>query len=119
MYEKTQQRTAQIIIALAIVIPLLVLLWNVRLGVLLLFIGLFIAYNAVRLINESKRMERLQQYDARVEQSQSNQARLVYVQLVDDNGVELAPEVQEAKLARARLAAGPRDTVVGVKRKVD
>lgn len=48
----------------------------------------------------------------------ANQAQTIFVQLIDEDGNELAPEVAESKLAAAQLLAGPRDMVIGVRRKV-
>lgn len=118
MYDQAQRRTWRIMMVVVLVVPVLVMFWNLRVGALLLLFGLFTAYRALRLINASLRMEQAER-NSRLEQTRANQARLVYVQLVDEQGVELPPDVQQAKLAQARLLAGPRDTVVGVKRKVD
>jgi len=40
------------------------------------------------------------------------------VQLIDENGNDLEPEVAQRRLAAAQLQAGPRDMVIGVRRKV-
>jgi hypothetical protein len=46
------------------------------------------------------------------------QGQTIYVSLLDDAGVPLDEAAAAARLSKARMMAGPRDTVIGVNRQV-
>jgi hypothetical protein len=51
--------------------------------------------------------------------ARQNRGRTIFVQLADDHGNALPADDVQARLAAAHQNAGPRDTVIGVHRKVD
>jgi hypothetical protein len=101
----------------AVMIPILVLLWNPQLGGALFFLGLLIAARCISLVRSIQIKESLQDEAALV--TSHNRGRTIFVQLTDDYGTPLPTEVAQARLAAAQQQAGPRDTVIGVHRKVD
>jgi hypothetical protein len=105
------------VICLSIIGPILVMFWNVQLGGLLFLVGLLLAARCIGLVR-SIQMEGAVQ-DGVALSARQNRGRTIFVQLVDDHGNALPADVVQARLAAAHQNAGPRDTVIGVHRKVD
>ena len=104
------------LIVVCLLAPFALLLWDRQLGFFACVIGIPIATRGLRLLR-TIHLERTLQ-SLQVPQAKLNQAQTKLVQLIDENGNELEPEVAQTRLAAARLQAGPRDMVIGVRRKV-
>ena len=104
------------VLVAAIVGPIAIMLWKPQIGGLLFLLGLAIAARCIYLIRmihtEGAQQDQAQLYSRR------DRGQTIFVQLVDDHGNDLDPATAEARLAAANLRAGPRDMVVGVRRKV-
>ena len=100
----------------AIVGPIAVMIWLPTIGAILFLLGLAIAARCIYLIrmihSEGAQQDQEQLYSRR------DRGQAIFVQLVDDDGNDLDQATAEARLAAANLRAGPRDMVVGVRRKV-
>ena len=105
-----------VLIALAMLGPAVIMVWNVQVGAVLFLVGLFVTYRCLLFLRE---MRAEAEWDnPALLQGQRNRARTIFVQLVDDNGNDLDAPTAQARLAAAYQNAGPRDSVVGVRRKV-
>jgi hypothetical protein len=108
------RKTAYLLTAFAIGIPILVMFWNAKAGAALLLLGTYIAYRSIRVAgyNESQRVsdEELQ----RIDRQDSNRGRTILVQLVDEHGRDLPEHIARQRIAEAEAKASPRDTVIGV-----
>ncbi len=116
MSDRVERRLLLGLIGLVIFGPVAVMMWNLRLGVVLLLLGLIVAYQGSRMLRALNAEGAVQ--DQQYLYSRRDRGRTIYVELVDDDGNELQPSVAEQRLAEARLNAGPRDTVIGVRRKL-
>lgn len=108
-----------VVVAFAVVCvagPLILMLWQPALGLLLLPMGLLVAarswYVHQRVVDAEGRRRHSRAH------VKANQANIIYVQVVDDQGNDLPPAVARAKLEAAQMEAGPRDTVLPVRRKL-
>jgi hypothetical protein len=54
----------------------------------------------------------------KIDRQQINRARTIYVQVVDDHGMDLPPHVVEQKMKQASMNAEPKDNVVPVRYKI-
>ncbi|HEY0607093.1 MAG TPA: hypothetical protein VGD58_29510 [Herpetosiphonaceae bacterium] len=106
----------QTMIVLGLLVPLAVMVWNPQIGAIAFLAGLTISGRCVRMLRTLQVEGSMQ--DQHATQAKTNQAQTIFVQLIDEDGNDLAPEIAEAKLAAAQLQAGPRDMVVGVRHKV-
>lgn len=115
MRTSLNRKTAYIATAIAIGIPLVIMIWDVHIGAALLLLGTYIAYRSIRMAgyNESQRVS--DQEQQRIDQQKSNQGRTILVQLVDEYGRDLPEHVARQRIADAESRADPRDTVIGVK----
>jgi hypothetical protein len=104
------------VLVVAIVGPIAIMLWKPQIGGLLFLLGLFVAARCLYLIRtittEGARQDQAQLYSRR------DRGQTIFVQLIDNDGNDLDPATAQARLAAANLRAGPRDTVIGVRRKV-
>jgi hypothetical protein len=104
------------VIVVALVAPILIALRYPTVGGALFIVGALLAWRNIRLLRHTTPgddpAERRRRAQAR------DQGRTIFVQLVDDLGNELDPAICATRLAAARCAAGPKDSVVGVRRKV-
>ena len=116
MFGRTSKTFFLALIALSFLVPIALMFWNIQYGAVTMVLGLAIAWRALRLVRMIQMQGTLQ--DQQALQVKRNQAQTIFVQLIDENGNDLAPEIAEAKLAAAHLQAGPRDMVIGVRRKV-
>ncbi|NTW97277.1 MAG: hypothetical protein HGB28_01855 [Oscillochloris sp.] len=105
-----------IVIVAALVVPVLVALRYPVIGGALFLVGATLAWRNMRLVLLTTHDR--DPADQRRRAQAREQARMIFVQLVDDQGNDLDPATCESRLAAARLHAGPRDTVIGVRRKV-
>ncbi len=113
---QTTKKIVMVIVAIALIGPLILVTQNPTFGAIALLIGLATIVQSLRYLRHiasHNRKENNQHTSKRQDQS-----RTVYVSLLDDSGVPLDEAVAAARLNKARLMAGPRDTVIGVKRKV-
>jgi len=114
-----QQKIAYAITAFAIILPLVILYWNIPLGVVMLLVGTNVSFRAIRLSQrEDTTLGVSDEETIRIGRAQGERARTIYVQLVDNDGVELPPDVAQECLTRAQAKAGPRDTVIGIHHKI-
>ena len=118
MNTSPQRRIAYTIAAVAILIPILAALWNVQLGVILLFMGLIVAYRAIRYGAHDDLTSISDSEQQKLDMHQINRGRTIFVQIVDDYGRDLPPATVQRLMAEAQAHASPRDTVVGVRYKV-
>ena len=116
MFGHTSKTFFLTLIVLSFLVPIVLMFWNVQYGAVALVLGLAIAWRGLRLVRMIQMQGTLQ--DQQALQVKRNQAQTIFVQLIDADGNDLAPEIAEAKLGAARLQAGPRDMVIGVRRKV-
>ncbi|MBA3944700.1 MAG: hypothetical protein H0X37_09090 [Herpetosiphonaceae bacterium] len=92
-----------------LVVPLLVMLWNVETGVILLVIGSIVTMRYRRAWRTLHRGDRAGNPDR---QDKRDRSQTVLVELFDEHGNELPAEEAERRLAVARAEAGPRDIVI-------
>lgn len=103
--------------ATAIVLPLVVLLWNPYIGGLLILCGLFITTRCFAMLRANQ-FDRLVADEAALV-AQHNRGCTILVSLVDKQGLALPADLARARLDAAQAQTGPRDTVVGVHRSVE
>lgn len=104
------RRAAYWITLFSILIPALICFWNVQVGVPLLLLGVYLSYRSIRM----SRREPLNIREESPDEALRRSARIIRVQLVDDQGQDLPPEVAEKRLADAQARANPNDTVIGM-----
>jgi len=110
---KKNRIITMILVTLFVGIPLIITFINPAVGGVLLFVGMIAAFRAIRLLV-------LQKNDIAVGPDKTDRAgKTVLIQVVDDFGRDLLPNEIEGRLAEARLKAGPRDTVVPVKFRIE
>ena len=116
MFGQGSKRFFVVLMVAAIVGPIAAMIWWPQIGAILFFLGLAIVARCVYLIRaihtEGAQQDQAQLYSRR------DRGQTIFVQLVDDDGNDLDQATARARLAAANLRAGPRDTVVGVRRKV-
>ena len=110
MESRPTRRAAYWITLFAVLIPALIMIWNVQIGVPLLLLGVYFSYRAIRMA----RSDAVIASDENPDELLRRSARTILVQLVDDEGRELPPEIAEKRMAAAQAQANPVDTVVGV-----
>lgn len=103
-------------IPVSLFVPVLIMLWHPQIGLVAFLIGAMIAMQCVQVVRAIHIEGALGDQQALVRRQ--NQAQTIFVQLTDDAGNDLAPDLVQAKLAAAQQQAGPRDMVVGVRHKV-
>ncbi|KAB8141556.1 hypothetical protein F8S13_19330 [Chloroflexia bacterium SDU3-3] len=111
--------STRVVVAFALVcvaVPLIVMIWQPVLGLLLLPMALLVAARSWYLHRRWVDAEGRKQHSRA--QVKANQANIIYVQVVDDQGNDLPPAVARAKLEAAHMEAGPRDTVLPARRKL-
>lgn len=108
------RKVANVISIVSILGPIIVMFWNIELGLFLLVLGLFTASRAIRFATRTSAEIEGDSTLGRLRHDQSNQGRTIYVQLVDDVGWELPAEIADRRMAEAQARANPRDMVVGV-----
>ena len=116
MDDRVERRVLLAGICIAVLLPLVVIALKPSYGILALVAGLAVAAGCgymLRMPNARAALPSQEALYARRERS-----RTIYVQLVDDDGRELPPEIAEARLTEARLNAGRCDTVIGVPRRL-
>ncbi len=115
MNTSLNRKTAYIVSAFSIVVPILLMFWNVKIGVPLLLLGTFTAYRMIRMASYNESRWRHDEFEAqRIKRQQNEAGRTILVQLVDDNGGPLPVEIERKLIAAAEARANPRDTVTGV-----
>lgn len=114
MFGQRSKRFFIAMIAFSLIGPSALLFWNPEIGGLTLLLGLIVASRCIRLL----RMVQDSSESGTHRLARDDRGQTVFVQLVDDEGNDLEPALAQARLAAARLMAGPRDTVIGVRHKV-
>lgn len=111
-------KVLKIIMAGALIGPIVVLFFDPKLGAALLLLGGAIAITASRALSAASHQAALER-EKQLWERRTNSSRTIYVQLVDDKGRDLPQRIAEKRLAEAQMRAGPRDTVVGVHHRVE
>lgn len=111
MAEQQNKTFLKVFMSLCVIVPLVVLVYDPVIGGLLLLLGVVVMRRAMIMIADSEREAQHNPYA----ESRSDLGRTIFVELVDEHGVELEPAVARAKLAEAQRLAGPRDTVISVR----
>jgi len=114
MASSPQRKIAYGLVIFFMTVPFLVMIWDVQIGVGLLLINLFISYRVIRYSGRDAAQNLSDAEMQRLERHQSERGRTIYVQLVDDDGQELPPDVAQKRLFEAEARSNPRDVVVGV-----
>ncbi len=117
MFNQRSRLFFLIVIVVALVAPILIALHYPLVGGVLFLVGAMVAWRNVRLLSFITKGDDPAEQRRRAQAR--DQGRTIFVQLVDDRGNELDPATCEARVAAARRGAGPRDTVIGVRRKVE
>ena len=102
---------------IAIVMPLFAVVWNARLLPLLFPVGILIAYGC--LVAAWSIQARRVLKDDGIVLAWEDRSHMILVQLVDDDGNALPPNIVQARLAEAEQQAGPNQIVIGVHHKLD
>lgn len=110
---KMRRRIAIVFVAISIGLPLVVMFWYPGAGALFLLMGALAAYRAIRFLSHNE--EDVYARFRRVETA----GKTILVQIVDDYGRPLSPLEADRRIQSARAKAGPRDTVVPVKFRVE
>ena len=102
-----------------IIVPIILMFFHPEIGAGLFLIGLFLAGRVYRMVrydedDELNRKERQKNDRMRV-----NRSNIIMVQIVDDQGRDLPQHIIDQKMKEARFRAGPRDTVMPVKKILD
>jgi hypothetical protein len=118
MSSSPQRRIAYTIAAASVVIPIMVMLWNIELGIILFFMGLIVAYRAIRYGAQDDLHSLNDAAEQKLSRHQIERGRTIFVQIVDDFGRDLPPATVQKLMADAQAQAGPRDTVVPVRHKI-
>lgn len=116
---RTNRAITSITMIVCFVVPLgLMIFTDLPYAGALFLIGLICAYQVWR---GRRMLEEIDDFDQAGERQRraaerQNRGTTIYVPLLDDAGAPLDPAAAERLLARARMMAGPRETVVGVER---
>ena len=111
--DKKNRNITTVIIAIFIGVPLIIIFIDPAVGSMFLFVGAIAAFRAMRLLV-------LYKGDSSVRPDKTDKAgKTILVQVVDDFGRDLIPKEVERRMVEARAKAGPRDTVIPVKFKVE
>jgi hypothetical protein len=102
------------VIVLSVLVPIAVLFWNPQVGVAVFVLGSAIAFRCLRLLRTLNLEATIQ--DLEMQPRPQNHAHTIVVPLVDADGHDLPADIAEATLVAARLQAGPREVVIGVRR---
>lgn len=115
MNSNLNRKTAYIAAIFLIGIPVLILFWDVKIGVPFLLLGTYITYRIIRLAGYNESLQRMSAVEQqRLERQQGERGRTILVQLVDDQGRDLPEQEAQRRMAEAEARANPRDTVLGV-----
>lgn len=116
MFGQEGKTFIRILIVVLIILPLGMMLWNIQWGVIAMVFCLATAGRAIRTLQVMQIEGTLADQDAL--NRKANSAQTIYVQLIDDAGNPLPATLAKERVALAQRNAGPRDTVLGVHRKV-
>ena len=115
----TPQRMMGLAVAgAAILLPLVVMIWNLAIGGLLLMLGAYVAYRAIVFSRQIDWANLSETKLSPIERHKAQQSRTILVQLVDDYGRDLSPNKVQQLMDEAQAKAGPRDAVIGVRHKI-
>jgi hypothetical protein len=118
MKNSPQHKTIYYVAITSIIVPLVVMIWDIRIGAILFVLGAMSAYRAIRFGMQGSRDSLSDSEKQKLERHQSNMGRTILVQIVDDFGRDLPPSTVQKLMAEAQAKASPRDTVVGVRHKI-
>ena len=104
--------------AAAIIIPLILMIWNLAIGGLLLMLGSYVAYRAIIFSRQNDWANVNEAELSKLERHKAQQSKTILVQLVDDYGRDLSPNKVQQLMDEAQAMAGPRDAVIGVRYKI-
>lgn len=107
-------RLLVVIMILALVVPIVVALFDARTGAILVLLGLLVAMGVSR-VRRQMALSAESPDEARRHAIRQETGHIIYVELLDEHGNELSPEEARAKLTQAQLQAGPRDTVIPIR----
>jgi hypothetical protein len=115
--EKTRQLLMSLIVIINIVIPILIgVFWDLTVGGLLLVLGIMFVGRSFSILRADARRG----FNPKIQRNNANAAgKTILVQIVDDFDRDLLPQEIERRLAEARAKAGPRDTVIPARFKVE
>ena len=119
MSKTPQQKISIAISIISIVVPLLIIIKNIPIGVGLLLIGAIVSRRAMMLANKNDPQLLSDADIVKFGRHQSERSQTILVQVVDDNGYDLPPEVIAQKMTEAKLRASPRDTIVAIRHKIN
>jgi hypothetical protein len=106
------------IAALAVLVPIVVMFWNLAIGGLLLMLGSYVACRAIILSRQTDWSHFGDMELSKLERHKAQQSKTILVQLVDDYGRDLSPNKVQQLMDEAQAKAGPRDAVIGVRYKI-
>src|SRR5512133_1191953 len=113
-----QRKIAYSFAAFSIIVSILVMFWDLEIGIFLLFLGLMATARAIRFALHPDIVFLNDSAQQKLSRHQSERGRTILVQIVDDFGRELPPATVQKLMAEAQAKASPRDTVVGVRYKI-
>lgn len=116
MFGREGKAWIRVLMVMCIIIPVGIMLWSIEWGVIALVLGFIIIGRAMHMLHMMHLEGTLDDQEAL--HAKANSGRTIYVQLVDEAGVDFPPEIAKAKLREAQQKAGPRETVLGVRHKV-
>jgi hypothetical protein len=113
MDDRVERRVLWAVLGAALLLPLVIIVTHPHYGLYALLVGLVIATACGSLLRSLHAEGAIADQQALL--SRQDRGRTIYVELLDENGRGLPPEEAEKRLAEARLRAGPRDTVMGIR----
>ena len=107
------------IIVLSVFVAGGIMFWNLQAGAIALVLGLLIMLRTLGVILRRSTCRKSPRPAGLSMKHNSAHTDLYYVQQIDDAGNDLPADLVRAKLAEVQQRAGPRDAVLGVRRKVE
>jgi hypothetical protein len=105
----TAKKIAGIIATGAILIPIPILFYDLSIGTVAFFIGLFIAHRAHSSTRYLEDPDSVNESDCiKLRQHHINSSNIILVQVVDDQGHDLPPHIADQKMKEARRPQGFR-----------
>jgi|WetSurMetagenome_2_1015567.scaffolds.fasta_scaffold639476_1 hypothetical protein len=118
MKASPQRKVAYTIAIVAVAIPVVIMIWDIEVGVFLLLVGLGIATRAIRYRAHNDPPSLSAAGQQQLSRRLNEQGRTIFVQVVDDFGRDLPPATVQKLMADAQAQASPLDTVVPIRHKI-